>query len=123
MQIPIIALSQLSREVEKRKDKSFVPQLSDGRESGAIEQDADIVMFLYRPEYHDVKMDENGGSLEGKTFLKIAKHRNGKLDTLEFSSQLAIQKFVPFADGTAKLFIQKSSRMNEGHFDDDDQPF
>lgn len=124
LQIPIIALSQLSREVEKRKDKSFVPQLSDLRESGAIEQDADIVMFLYRPEYHDVKQDENGASLEGKTFLKIAKHRNGQLDTLEFSSQLSIQKFIPFIDESAKLFIQKSSKMNESHFEDDgNQPF
>ena len=60
LQIPIIALSQLSREVEKRKEKSFIPQLSDLRESGAIEQDADIVMFLYRPEYHDLQQDEMG---------------------------------------------------------------
>lgn len=122
LHIPIVALSQLSREVEKRKDKSFVPQLSDLRESGAIEQDADIVMFLYRPEYHDVKQDENGGSTQGKSYLKIAKHRNGQLDTIEFSSILSIQKFTPFVDDGAKMFIQKSSRMNEGHFDDN-QPF
>lgn len=122
LKIPIVALSQLSREVEKRKDKSFVPQLSDLRESGAIEQDADIVMFLYRPEYHDVKQDENGGSTEGKSYLKIAKHRNGQLDTVEFSSLLSIQKFVPFVDEGAKMFIHKSSRMNDSHFDDT-QPF
>ncbi len=122
LQIPIIALSQLSREVEKRKDKSFVPQLSDLRESGAIEQDADIVMFLYRPEYHDVKQDEDGGSTEGKAFLKIAKHRNGQLDTVEFSSLLSIQKFVPYIDEGAKMFIHKSSRMNDSHFDES-QPF
>lgn len=122
LQVPIIALSQLSREVEKRKDKNFIPQLSDLRESGAIEQDADIVMFLYRPEYHDLKQDEDGGSTEGKAYLKIAKHRNGQLDTLEFSSILRIQKFEPFADAGAKMFIQKSSKMNESHFEDD-QPF
>lgn len=121
LQIPIVALSQLSREVEKRKDKSFVPQLSDLRESGAIEQDADIVMFLYRPEYHDLNMDEDGGSTAGKAYLKIAKHRNGQLDTVEFSTHLSIQKFTPFVDDGAKIFIQKSSRMNDGHFDD--QPF
>ncbi len=122
LQVPIIALSQLSREVEKRKDKNFIPQLSDLRESGAIEQDADIVMFLYRPEYHDLKQDEDGGSTEGKAYLKIAKHRNGQLDTLEFSSILRIQKFEPFVDAGAKMFIQKSSKMNESHFEDD-QPF
>ncbi len=122
LQVPIIALSQLSREVEKRKDKQFIPQLSDLRESGAIEQDADIVMFLYRPEYHDQGTDENGQSLKGRAYLKIAKHRNGQLDTLEFASLLEIQKFEPFVDDGAKIFIQKSSRMNESQFDDD-QPF
>lgn len=116
LNIPIIALSQLSREVEKRKDRSFVPQLSDLRESGAIEQDADIVMFLYRPEYHNIEQDESGNSLEGKTFLKISKHRNGRLDTLEFSSDLSIQKFEPFESDGAALFIQRSSRMNEGDY-------
>ena len=123
LQVPIIALSQLSREVEKRKDKNFTPQLSDLRESGAIEQDADIVMFLYRPEYNDIKQDPEGNSTEGRAFLKIAKHRNGRLETLEFSSILNIQKFEPFVDSSSKLFIQKSSRMNEGFFEEDDQPF
>lgn len=122
LQIPIIALSQLSREVEKRKDKNFVPQLSDLRESGAIEQDADIVMFLYRPEYHDLNQDESGNSTKGKAFLKIAKHRNGQLETLDFSSQLQIQKFEEWKDEGARLFIQRGSKMNQGGFEDE-SPF
>jgi replicative DNA helicase len=76
LQVPIIALSQLSREVEKRKEGNKIPQLSDLRESGAIEQDADMVMFLYRPEYYEINADEHGDSNKGETLVKIAKHRN-----------------------------------------------
>lgn len=124
LQIPIVALSQLSREVEKRKDKNFLPQLSDLRESGAIEQDADIVMFLYRPEYHDVLQDEHGNSTKGLSVLRVAKHRNGQLDSINFRSVLEIQKFIPWVseDSSEKLFIQKSSSMNDGRFDEE-SPF
>src|SRR5690606_37910609 len=93
LQVPIIALSQLSREVEKRKDAQKIPQLSDLRESGAIEQDADIVMFLYRPDYHEILQDSNGESTKGLTYVKFAKHRNGSLDTITFKPHLHIQKF------------------------------
>ena len=78
LSVPIIALSQLSRALETRSGKK-TPQLSDLRESGAIEQDADMVMFLYRPEYHDITANEMGESTKGYTELSIAKHRNGKL--------------------------------------------
>ena len=91
LNIPIIALSQLSREVEKRNDKT--PQLSDLRESGAIEQDADMVAFIYRPEYYNVVEDHNGESTSGLTEIKIAKHRNGSLDTIKLRADLAVQKF------------------------------
>lgn len=96
LQVPILALSQLSRAVESRKDADKVPQLSDLRESGAIEQDADMVMFLYRPEYYGIKEGENGESTRGETHVKIAKHRGGSLDTVKLTAQLHIQKFVDF---------------------------
>src|SRR3954462_8893334 len=92
--IPIIALSQLSREVEKRKEGNKMPQLSDLRESGAIEQDADMVMFLYRPEYYDITTNEMGDSNRGETHVRIAKHRNGSLETIKLRALLHIQKFV-----------------------------
>lgn len=93
LKVPIIALSQLSRETEKRSGDKKVPQLSDLRESGAIEQDADMVMFMYRPEYYDVNASEMGESTKGETHIKIAKHRNGSLDTVKLKAVLAIQKF------------------------------
>src|SRR5215467_13143447 len=92
--IPIIALSQLSREVEKRKEGNKMPQLSDLRESGAIEQDADMVMFLYRPEYYDITANEFGENNKGETHVRIAKHRNGSLETIKLKALLHIQKFV-----------------------------
>jgi replicative DNA helicase len=140
LQVPIIALSQLSREVEKRKDGNKMPQLSDLRESGAIEQDADMVMFLYRPEYYDITANEFGDSNKGETHVRIAKHRNGSLETIKLKALLHIQKFVeeegeggfgmpdgggnwkPFKDNDgdgAKLYIQKGSKMNDGAFDEE----
>ena len=147
LKVPIIALSQLSREVEKRKEGAKIPQLSDLRESGAIEQDADMVMFLYRPEYYDITANEMGESNKGETYVKIAKHRNGSLDTIKLRALLHIQKYEEDEEGGsdfgssssggngggtgnfrpvkgddgggAKLYIQKGSKMNDGNFDDD----
>ena len=93
LSVPIIALSQLSRAVETRKE-SKMPQLSDLRESGAIEQDADMVMFLYRPEYYEINTNEQGESNRGETHVRIAKHRNGSLETIKLRALLHIQKFV-----------------------------
>jgi replicative DNA helicase len=151
LNIPIIALSQLSREVEKRKEGNKMPQLSDLRESGAIEQDADLVMFLYRHDYYEQQQDEHGESVKGLTHVKVAKHRNGSLDTINLRAQLHIQKFVeddtgggfeggrpngpsgsgfpgggnwkPVAGldggGSANMFIQRGSSMNDQEYDDD----
>lgn len=95
MGIPIIALSQLSRAVETRSgDKGKIPQLSDLRESGAIEQDADIVGFLYRPDYHGISNDENGESLKDVCFLNIAKHRSGSLAEIKFKTDYSTQRFL-----------------------------
>jgi replicative DNA helicase len=94
LKVPVLALSQLSRAVESRKEGNKIPQLSDLRESGAIEQDADLVMFIYRPEYHGIGQDEHGESVKGETHIKIAKHRNGSLDTVKLKAHLNIQKFV-----------------------------
>jgi len=150
LNVPIIALSQLSRAVETRKE-SKMPQLSDLRESGAIEQDADMVMFIYRPEYYEVMNNEHGESTHGETHVRIAKHRNGSLETVKLRAKLEIQKFEEWDDnggmpglggswkpvgpsvppvaggaGDSKLFIQKGSKMNGGDFDegfDNDAPF
>jgi len=146
LNVPIIALSQLSRAVEQRgaKEGIRVPQLSDLRESGAIEQDADMVMFLYRPEYYDINTNAEGENVKGLTEVKIAKHRNGVLDTVKLKALLHIQKFTDWDEdpysgvglpsggwrpvndseggGGEKLYIQTSSKMNDIS-DDDDTPF
>jgi replicative DNA helicase len=94
LNVPVLALSQLSRSVETRGgDKK--PQLSDLRESGSIEQDADMVVFLYRPEYYKITEDEMGNPTQGTGEVIIAKHRNGSLETVQLKF---IGRFTKFAD-------------------------
>ncbi|MGL1886986.1 MAG: replicative DNA helicase [Reichenbachiella sp.] len=98
LNVPVIALSQLSRAVETRGgDKR--PQLSDLRESGSIEQDADMVMFLYRPEYYDITEDEDGMPTAGTGEVIIAKHRNGSLENVKLKFIGRFTKFTNLDGG------------------------
>jgi replicative DNA helicase len=113
-QIPVIALSQLSRAVESRPDK--IPQLSDLRESGAIEQDADEVIFLMRPEYYkmteDVEISGTDYSVKGLTVANIAKNRHG-------APQYAPLRFT----GGTMQFTQHGDVPRETSDKKDDLPF
>jgi replicative DNA helicase len=118
LEVPVIALSQLSRAVETR-GSSKRPLLSDLRESGAIEQDADIVSFIYRPEYYKIDEwdDEDQSPTAGQAEFIIAKHRNGSLENirLKFISQLG--KFDNL-ESYGSAFDDLPSKMNH-----DDNPF
>lgn len=132
LNVPVIALSQLSRSVETRGG-SKRPVLSDLRESGAIEQDADIVIFIYRPGYYE--MDEDFETPKDLAEIIIAKHRNGGLETVELRF---VPHFVRFEDGNfnnqfstpgmggndfrdpMSTMITRQSRMNDSP---DDTPF
>lgn len=97
LKVPVIALSQLSRSVESRSDKR--PQLSDLRESGAIEQDADIVLFLYRQAYYE--RDEDRPETE-KIEVLIAKHRNGPIGQVDLAFESAINAFYNYSETNPK---------------------
>lgn len=91
LQVPIIALSQLNRMVENRKENKNEPFLADLRESGSIEQDADSVLFLYRHDYQSLLPEDYS---DHKVYLKIAKNRDGRTGVLSFTSHPPTQKFV-----------------------------
>jgi len=120
LSIPIIALSQLNRGIDMRTSQprsgnkensdNKRPQLSDLRESGAIEQDADIVCFIHRPEYYKIFQDERGNDLTGKAEIIIAKHRNGSTGDiiLEFKKEFA--RFQNLDEN--RIFVEYQSRVN-----------
>lgn len=138
LNVPVIALSQLSRAVETRGgDKR--PQLSDLRESGSIEQDADLVIFLYRPEYYGITQDMEGNPTAGVGEVIIAKHRNGSLEDVKLKF---IGKYTKFAnleeegfdfgntEGEGKMVTFSSKANEKSNFEnhsgkrlDDEPPF
>ena len=126
LNIPVIALSQLSRAVETRSG-SKRPILSDLRESGAIEQDADIVSFIYRPEYYGMESwdDELQTPSQGQAELIVAKHRNGALGNvrLKFSAELGKFEDIDGYDSPFE-FQSKLNKTDQEKLDDkDDMPF
>lgn len=138
LNVPVLALSQLSRAVETRGgDKR--PMLSDLRESGSIEQDADMVMFLYRPEYYGLDTDESGMPLQGLGEVIIAKHRNGRTDTVNLKFIGKYTKFTDWDGDSAggdgfntfptsgpentDFTITLPSKGNDASSGEDDQPF
>ncbi len=135
LNVPIIAISQLSRAVETRGG-SKRPILSDLRESGAIEQDADMVIFIYRPEYYKLMEDEEGNSTEGLAEIIIAKHRNGALENIplrfianyakftdyesaDFDNIEPLKPSESFDESTVKT-VTLPSKMNDDKDEDDD---
>lgn len=101
LNIPIIALSQLSREADKRVEKKGRPQLSDLRESGSQEQDSDLVLFIYRPEKLGYTTDDDGNSTAGVAEIIVAKHRNGRTGSEAFFFN---EQFARFEDNSSSSF-------------------
>ena len=110
LNIPIIALSQLNRGVEGREGyEGKRPQLSDLRESGAIEQDADIVCFIHRPEYYKLYEDEKGNDMRGKAEFIVAKHRNGSIGDIKLDFKA---EFARFSDPDDRPPLPGQSLLN-----------
>jgi replicative DNA helicase len=118
--IPVIALSQLNRSLDMRTSLSRTnregvdakrPQLSDLRESGAIEQDADIVMFIHRPEYYGQTEDESGNSMLGMADILLEKHRSGPTGTarLKFIKEFAKFDNPDYTDTRVGTFSQSDT--------------
>lgn len=121
LNIPVVALSQLNRSVESRTDGKR-PQLSDLRESGAIEQDADIVCFIHRPEYYlRSDTDANGNDIRGVAEFIVAKHRSGSVDDIKLRFTAKYARFENWED--AAVGSMMSSRMSSMNNSDNASPF
>ena len=131
LNIPIIALSQLNRSVELRSGEKR-PQLSDLRESGAIEQDADMVLFIHRPERYGITEDGYGNSLIGISEIIIAKHRNGALADIHLKFREELAKFEELDntsmgapgeedDGSSMILSSRMNEENNGNNKDESQ--
>ncbi len=131
LDVPVIALSQLNRSVELRSGNKR-PQLSDLRESGAIEQDADLVLFIHRPEKYNIFEDEEGRSMIGLAEIIVAKHRNGPVGEIQLRFRDEFAKFsepddfsdIGSGDGQKVSSMTFGSKMNdEGETGKDDVNF
>jgi replicative DNA helicase len=121
LEIPVLALSQMSREMEKRDAKSRRPQLSDLRDSGSLEQDADSVIFIFRPEKHGILTDEDGNSTEGFTELIVSKNRMGALGILKARFEGQYSRFVD--ESTYPHSYSKVTHEPEKSSSAEDMPF
>ena len=110
LNVPILALSQLNRGLQARTDKR--PQLSDLRESGSIEQDADIVAFIHRPEYYGLREDENQNSTDGLAEIIFAKHRNGATDTIKMRFRKNLAKFSDWDGGSLDSILMQGGDIS-----------
>lgn len=124
LDIPIIALSQLNRTVESREGiEGKRPQLSDLRESGAIEQDADLVIFVHRPEYYRIYQDEKGRDLHGMAQIIIAKHRKGGTGDVLLTFRGELTRFENPDDGRFRRPATSGGEFVGSRLNDDDMPF
>lgn len=139
LSIPVLALAQLSRAVETRGGTKK-PMLSDLRESGAIEQDADIVMFIYRPEYYGLTEGDEKGPTAGMADVIIAKHRSGPVAEVRLRFESRFAKFVNkdymmdanligamdrninFDENGAAFEVRASKMNSDSDFPEDDEP-
>ncbi len=129
LDVPVIALSQLSRQTERRTNSNR-PMLSDLRESGSIEQDADMVMFIYRPEYYNITEWEEGDPTTGQAEVMIAKNRHGAIENIRLRFLKDYTKFTDLNEdrygfespgsNDSMGTITMSSRLNDWSVDDDE---
>ena len=127
LDIPVIALSQLNRGVENREGiEGKRPQLSDLRESGAIEQDADIVCFIHRPEYYHIYEDDKGNDLHGLAEIIVAKHRNGSVGDVRLRFESALARFRNLNENSIRdaeaVYGSKRNRKMRGNASPEGMP-